>query len=379
MEKEAKSLLEIIKSFLSETEGTVATDIDEKKLYQLAKANSVSNFLQKWAQKYCKSQAIKEKIDQDYSAQIVKDTNQEIEVEKLFYALEQHNIKTLVVKGVLMKDIYPQNYMRQMCDIDILVNSDDFKKATKMIENMGFHKLYNQEKHLIFTKPPFMMIELHRKLILKKDVVGYEYFKDVWPLCIQYKKYQNIYQLDRNHAYVFCILHLLTHFKFTGIKIKDVLDVYLYNETYKEDLNHEKLNEIFQDLGITDFAKNIKEISYKWFGEQSLDEFDEVEEFILKGTSSNNRVNYSIGKNNGKIKFLRELLFPNREVMQEKYPSLKKNPLLLPIMWITRIGKDVFSKGIPLKNRIHTLKLIKQANHEEIEKVKSIYHKLGIK
>ena len=285
MEKEAKILLKIIKNFLSETETTIEKEIDEEKLYQLAKAHSVSNFLQKWAQKDCQSQAIKEEINQDYTSQIVKDTNQNIEIEKLLYRLEQNNIKTLVVKGVIMKDIYPQNYMRQMCDIDILVEDNDFKKVTKMIREMGFHKLYNHEKHLVLTKPPFMIIELHRKLILQKDVVGYEYFKDIWPLCMPYNNNKNIYQLDRTHAYVFCILHLLTHFKFTGIKIKDILDVYLYEETYKQDLDHEKLNQIFQDLDITDFAKNIKEISYKWFGEQALDEFDEVEKFILKGIS----------------------------------------------------------------------------------------------
>ena len=379
MEKEAKILLKIIKNFLSETETTIEKEIDEEKLYQLAKAHSVSNFLQKWAQKDCQSQAIKEEINQDYTSQIVKDTNQNIEIEKLLYRLEQNNIKTLVVKGVIMKNIYPQNYMRQMCDIDILVEDNDFKKVTKMIREMGFHKLYNHEKHLVLTKPPFMIIELHRKLILQKDVVGYEYFKDIWPLCMPYNNNKNIYQLDRTHAYVFCILHLLTHFKFTGIKIKDILDVYLYEETYKQDLDHEKLNQIFQDLDITDFAKNIKEISYKWFGEQALDEFDEVEKFILKGISSKNRVNYSIGKNEGKIKFLKELLFPNKEIMQEKYPILKKNPLLLPIMWITRIGKDVCTKGIPFKNRLRIIKLIQEADQEEVEKIRNIYDKLGIK
>lgn len=379
MEKEAKMLLKIIKSFLSETETTIEKEIDEEKLYQLAKAHSVSNFLQKWAQRNSQSQTIKEKINQDYTNQIVKDTNQNIEVEKLLHRLEQNNIKTLLVKGVIMKDLYPQNYMRQMCDIDILVEDNDFKKVAKIIREMGFYKLYNHEKHLVLTKPPFMIIELHRKLILQKDIIGYEYFKNIWPLCMPYKNNQNIYQLDRTHAYVFCILHLLTHFKFTGIKIKDILDVYLYQETYKQDLNPEKLNQIFQDLGISDFAQNIKEIAYKWFGEQELDEFDEIEKFILKGISSKNRVNYSIGKNEGKIKFLITLLFPNKEIMQEKYPILKKNPLLLPIMWITRIGKDVCTKGIPFKNRLRTIKLIQKADQEEVEKIKNIYDKLGIK
>lgn len=377
--KEAKSLLKIVKCFLLEKDCTLDYDIEEKKLYQLAKVNQLSNFLENWAQKNSKSEAIRNQIAQDYSAQIVKDTNQTIEIEKILNAFEENHIKTLIVKGAVIKDIYPQNYMRQMCDIDILVEPDNFKKAAKIMKDMGYQKYYNYEKHLIFTKDPFIIVELHRKLILKKEIIGFDYFKDVWPLSVKYKNYENIYQLDTNHAYVFCILHLLTHFKFTGIKAKDILDVYLYLETYKDTLNYDLLDKIFKDFGIQDFAENIKNIAYKWFGTNKIDDFDEIESFILKGSNLMNRVNYSIGENDGKFKFLLQLLFPKMEIMQEKFPVLKKFPLLLPAMWITRIGKDVFSKEDSLKTRFTTIKLIQEADKQEIQNIKDIYQKFGIK
>ena len=49
--KEAKSLLKIVKCFLLEKDCTLDYDIEEKKLYQLAKVNQLSNFLENWAQK----------------------------------------------------------------------------------------------------------------------------------------------------------------------------------------------------------------------------------------------------------------------------------------------------------------------------------------
>lgn len=377
--EEAKSLLEIVKCFLSEKDCILNGNINEEKLYSLAKINNLSNFLENWAQKSCKSEKIRNEIEKDYNTQIVKDTNQNIEIEKILNTLEENKIKTLVVKGVLMKDIYPQNYMRQMCDIDILVESNNFKKATRILKNLGFKKFYDFEKHLIFTKSPFIVVELHRRLVLKKDVIGYEYFNNVWPLCRNYKSYQNIYQLDIHNAYVFCIIHLLIHFKFTGITVKDVLDVYLYNETYKDVLNDAILNRIFQELEILDFAKNMKHIAYKWFETEKINDFDEVEAFILKGRNLNNRVNYSIEKNDGKLNFFIQLLFPKMEIMREKFPVLKRFPLLLPAMWITRIVKDVASKETSLKTRFDTIKLIKEADTENVQKVKDIYNRLGIK
>lgn len=377
--KEAKVLLEIVKCFLWEKDYTPYHDIDEEKLYKLAKINKLSNFLENWAQKYCQSEKIKNLIDQDYTTQIIRDTNQNIEIEKILNLLEQNKIKTLVVKGILMKDIYPQNYMREMCDFDILIDANHFKQASQAIENIGYQKQYNHEKHLVLEKIPFMLVEIHRKLVLEKDVIGYDYFNNVWPLCTQYKNYENIYQLDIDNAYVFCIIHLLTHFKFTGIKIKDILDVYLYNETYKDVLNYDKLSQIFKDLQIQDFAENMKKIAYKWFGTDAFDDFDEIEKFILKGSNLNNNVNYSIGKNNGKFKFFIKLLFPEMKIMQEKFPILKKFPPLLPFMWITRIVKDIGSEGMPLKSRFDTIKLIKEADSEDIQKIKDIYDKLGVK
>lgn len=201
--EEAKSLLEIVKCFLFEKNDMPNHNIDEEKLYHLAKINKLSNFLENWAEKYCKSEKIRNEIYQDYTAQIIKDTNQNIENEKILNTLEKNNIKTLVVKGILIKDIYPQNYMRQMCDLDILVNSNDFKKASELLKDMGYHKDYDQEKHLTFMKSPFFIVELHRKLVLKKDEIGYEYFNHIWPLCVTYKNYKNIYQLDITNAYVF--------------------------------------------------------------------------------------------------------------------------------------------------------------------------------
>ena len=73
--KEAKILLEITKCFLWEKDYLAYKDVDEEKLYQLAKMNHLSNFLENWMQKYGKSEKIKNKIDQDYTTQIVKDTN----------------------------------------------------------------------------------------------------------------------------------------------------------------------------------------------------------------------------------------------------------------------------------------------------------------
>lgn len=375
--EETKELLWIIRNFISNKKYMSEKDIDERKLYELAKKHKVNNFLKDWAEENCQSDEIKKLIQNDYNMQIMKDTNQNIELEKMLTEFEKNGIEAIIVKGAIIKEIYPQNYMRQMCDIDIMIHEKDFKKALKIMKNLGFYQFYNHEKHLTLKKDPFVVVEIHRKLILEKDV-GHDYFLDVWPRCVKYKNYKNIYQLSREDSYIFCILHLIIHFKSTGIHLRDVLDVYLYQEKYKDVLDYNKLKEQFIKLGVSDFEENIKKIAYKWFSSDKIEDFDEIEKFILNGTNLNNMVQYNIGKDEGRGKYLLNLFFPSYKVMKNKYPVLEKQPVLLPIMWGARIFKDIFSQETSLKTRFNTIKLIQNTKKEDVEKIQEIYKKLGI-
>lgn len=162
--KEEKVLLEIVKCFFGKKEFVSEEEIDEKRLYALAKKHKMSNFLMDWAKEHCQNDEIRQKIENDYSNQIVKDTNENLEFEAILHAFEDVGIKTLVFKGFLMKAVYPQSYMRQMCDIDLLAEQANFKKAIQVMEELGYQYSYDAELHLIFWKPPFIGVELHKNL-----------------------------------------------------------------------------------------------------------------------------------------------------------------------------------------------------------------------
>lgn len=180
------------------------------------------------------------------------------------------------------------------------------------------------------------------------------------------------------NAYIFYITHLIRHFKSFGIQIRDILDIYLYYEKFKNEFDYEKLNSKLSEFGIEKFEQNIRNIAYKWFGSEEDFEFNEVEKFILNGSSLKNQVNFGVDDKKGKSKYMRQLLFPEYKIMKEKYPILKKTPILLPATWVVRLLKDICSKEITVKQRIDTIKLIQEAKDEDVEYIHKIYEKLGI-
>lgn len=374
---ESKALLKLIKSFLEDEKCSISENLDEEKLYQLAKKNKVSNFLYEWSQTSCQSEKIKQLIVADYHKQIIKDTNENVELENVLNRFEEAGIETLVVKGVTMKEVYAKPYMRQMCDIDLMLHGKDFKKASKIMKDLGFKEFYDHEKHLVFMKNSFILLEMHRKLIPAADT-AHEYFNDIWPLCVPYQGYQHVYRMNLEDTYLFCIIHLIRHFKYAGIEIRDVLDVYLFYEKYKNEFQFEKLNQKLGEFKAKEFEENIRNIAYKWFGNEEIEDFDEVERFILKGSSIENNIHYAVGESQGKSNYVLQLFFPTYKIMREKYPILKKVPVLLPATWIARLVKDVFSKETTVKDRVDKIKLIQGANSEEVAKIQDVYQKLGI-
>lgn len=375
--KEAKVLLKIIKAFIEEREIVLDETIDEEKLYQLAKRHEMSHYLIEWSKKDCQLGRIKQLILEDYHRQIIKETNQNLELEKILQHFEENGIVTLLVKGATTKEAHRYDYMRVMHDIDILIHEADFKKATQIMNSLGFEEFYDHEKHLVFTKDSWIVVEMHRKLIPGGDV-SHEYFNEIWPLCEKYKNYQNIVRMSLEDSYVFNVIHLIRHFKFTGIEMKDILDIYLLNEKYKDVYQFDKINEKLEEFQAKEFEENIRKIAYRWFGNEEIDEFSDEECFILQGANMKNNIHFHIAEKKGRMAYLVRLLFPEFKIMKEKYPILKKAPILLPATWMVRIFKDIFSKETTVKNRLDTMKKIQEADLEEAKKIKEIYQKLGI-
>ena len=211
-------------------------------------------------------------------------------------------------------------------------------------------------------------------------MVEEDYFnREIWDLVVPYENYEWIYRMTDEDAYIFCILHLIRHAKFTGMQIRDVLDVYLFCKAYEPVWNREKIEEKLTAFGGKEFEETIRKMAYQWFASENQGDFGEVEKWVIKGTSEENLMYYQIGEKKGKGNYVRRLLFPEYKVIKQRYPILKKAPVLLPVAWGVRILTDIFSKKASLKQRMDTVKWIGTVEKEKVEDIQKVYEKLGIR
>lgn len=114
------------------------------------------------------------------------------------------------------------------------------------------------ENHDFYLKVSIYNYEMHVSLF-DKTVPGFlEYYTQLE------KKYvlQGLKRhMDVNDAYA----HAYKHFIFTGTGIRTLIDIYVYNEYYKDSMDTEYIFEQYKILGIQGYEKEARKMACKLF------------------------------------------------------------------------------------------------------------------
>lgn len=329
----------------------VINNKDEKisisnELYKIASFHSLAVFLKPNMDENTTSKEIIKKVNEDYFLAIKRDTIQLEQLNTLLNLFEENGIDCLPLKGSVIKHLYPDSFYRIMGDIDILVKEKDFKKARKIIESLNYKSKFNTEHHLEFEKPPFMIIELHRMLIEKKEL-GANLFKDIFARSSLVKNYKHIYQMSKEDFYLFMMCHLLKHYYLGGTGIRSFLDIYVYLNTYPN-LDFNYIDDCLKKTKYYQDAVFIKNLSLKMFEDTPLDEKENkaINAIFSYGTYGRSDI-LAKGElestNNNANKVIFKKIFPSVSSMKNLYPILKKCILLLPFTYIARIFHLLFN------------------------------------
>ncbi len=186
------------------------------------------------------SSGITNKLQQNYIASSSQYLKRAHDIKNILSEFNKENIDAIPLKGIYLAEKYYKNpVLRPMCDIDLLVKSEDVKRSLEILDKIGFIKkteiydydLYiNNLRHIpqCFSKNN-IPLELHFTLFADDDY----YLKNVkvdlsnvWSTCSETSLLnQKSFEMSIENL----ILHLCIHIagdKFTQ-KILHLLDVYL--------------------------------------------------------------------------------------------------------------------------------------------------------
>jgi hypothetical protein len=290
-----------------------------------------------------KSQAM-QRLQVDYFRSVVRSDKQLRAAQELYDLFEERGIDYLPLKGCNLKRLYPDPALRVMGDADILIRQEQYERIKPMMVHLGYRDAGESHYDYSWDKPE-LYVELHRRLFSETQVDLCGYFGDGWSRAVKTAGHR--YDFTPEDEYVYVFTHMAKHFRFCGIGVRQLVDLYVYRKARPE-LNEDSIRQAMRRLKLLDFYINIEQMLRVWFEGEEEDETSLLmTEYIFAsgnwGTVENKmyseellKAQHQGGVKHSKMRSIFTTIFPPLRLIRVQYTVLYKWPVLYPVMLVVR-------------------------------------------
>lgn len=258
----------------------------------------------------------------------------------------ENEIQFVPLKGAVIREYYPEPWLRTSCDIDILIHESELDKAISVLEKNNFTVEGDRNYHDIsLFSQSGTHLELHFSLLENNDNLD-KVLSKVWDN-VSPKNNDTFENSMTNEYFIFHqYSHAAYHFIEGGCGIRPFIDIALLEKNI--DYSHEKLTELLKNANILTFVNQFRKLSDAWFNNGAKDEFIcKMEDFILNGGIYGNAENKAASgqiRRGGRLGYIAYKLWQPYDVIKNKYPILNKYKFLLPFYEARRMLNFLTSK-----------------------------------
>lgn len=287
------------------------------------------------------------------------------ELDCIYQTFENAKIPFIPLKGAVIRQYYPEPWMRTSCDIDLLVKETDLQAAIHVLKyKLGYRCDSIGAHDAQIYAPSGVHLELHYTLSKAEDKETLaEIFQTVW----EYDKENPSYCRKMSDAMFYCyfLAHTANHVREGGCGVRPFLDVHFLQR--QADIDVVEREDVLQRAGLLKFAKEVEALAEFWFGgAETSNHNEDFAEYVLTGGvygTMQNRVAVKTNIKQGKFRYLCSRIFlPYRE-LKFKYPRLQKWPILFPFYQVKR-----WFRLLKEDSRERSVRELKETTHGDVEK-----------
>ena len=284
--------------------------------------------------------------------------------------LRREGLHPLVIKGMVCRSLYPEPEHRPSTDEDLLVEPGEFPRLHAALLAYGLEPVKPEadlrESYEVSyrDRERRLYVEVH-KTLFSREVSFLNRLNGCFRNAHVHAVTQThcgaaIRTLEPNDHLLYLLLHALKHFLLSGVGIRQVCDIALYSEHYRDRISWGRLRRTLAELGVLDFARSMYRIADRYlvpdgglkeylagWDLEGIDEGPMLEDIMeggLYGTSTRSRahsatmtISAASKQQSGRLKALQYAVFPSRKRLQSRYRYLEKAPYLLPAAWAQRV------------------------------------------
>ena len=299
--------------------------------------------------------------------------------------INERNIPVIVLKGLVVREFYPQPDQRSMNDADILVHEGDVEKVKQLLIDMGYVYLedHKASHHIALVHHKYPFIELHWNLF-KRDGFSNElehYERLIWKRAIKVNVGEaEVLSLSYEDLALHLCMHMAAHLVATGFGVRQLCDFVLLVEHKGDEIDWNSFIMKARMYGFEKFGKiifllcnklfnmevpkeiNIKVVNNKKYVSALLNEIFEAgvhgKKEMANQFATQVAFNFQDKDSNatlGAINRYFRFIFPKIDDMSDKYSYAKKVKILTPIAWIHHLFAGVFASEYSFKDKVEFL------------------------
>lgn len=320
-----------------------------EKLYDLSQKHDVAHIVASaLAQRgLLQNDGISSRFHKQMMTALYRDAQKEYALTHISATLEEAKVPYMLLKGAVIKELYPQTWMRTSCDVDVLVRDQDVERAMQALSAAGYGRIQDCSTHdYNFVSPNNVHIELHYTLTQGGDLEGADtLLASVWDFAVLSDGTAYRYNMSPELFLVYHLAHMGRHLLHGGCGLRPFIDLWLINQKIKFDPCI--LQELLTKSNLLKLYALSTELSRVWLEGASHTEKTRVfANYILNGGVYGTEANAAVVKaasGVGKVRTLIGVMFLPKANLQVLYPKLKEYPILLPYYQVKRWFR-VFNK-----------------------------------
>ncbi len=282
----------------------------------------------------------------DLRVAMAMDATQEVYLQRLSEAFRAADVRFMPLKGSVMKHLYPQPFLRTMCDIDIQYDTARRNDVNGILLANGFaldEVSGTDGVNLSYRKPPYLHVEMHGVLMDADAPLYHRYFGRDFERTVP--KNGSEVRFSDEDFFVFMTAHLAKHYFSGGTGLRSVADVWLYLKK-KPALDMEYVTGELKKIELDRFLPIILGAAGVLFDGDPADEQQKaVCSYLFDsnayGTAEHQATRQADSSRRGE--YLKKRLFPDAAFMAINYPVVKKCKFLLPLFWLIRLITVLFT------------------------------------
>lgn len=338
-EQDKKMALQLVFSIgnRANAEQTISNnkDIEWKEIYRLLKKHDLTHLLAYALQNkglLDKNTEIGKKLSHDLMMAVYRYETIYFEQERIKECLKLANIPFIFLKGSVIRQYYPEPWLRTSCDIDILIPINKLLKASKVIaKNLGYRIDDKEAYDVSLFAENGVHLELHT--LMEGDSVEKKLLSKAWATA--YSKSDSECFMSNDLFYVYHIAHMAKHFKNGGCGIRPFIDLKVIQKNFSYD--RATVDDLLIEWGLKKFESAALSLADCWEKGQKT-KLHSMENYILYGGVYGVMEQYVAAKQKtaSKSQYIKRRIFMPYEELKKRYKVLDRHKWLTPLFEVIR-------------------------------------------